>query len=58
MKIKGLGIPVIDYTASGMPSADINVIQELAGNVDKGKFGKAFEHFKNKGDPEFGESLC
>lgn len=26
MKIKGLGIPIIEYTASGMPSADTNVI--------------------------------
>lgn len=36
MKIKGLGIPPVDYTPSGMPSADTPAIKILAGNPDKG----------------------
>jgi len=58
MKITGFGIPIIEYTASGMPSADINVIQELTGDPENGKFGKAFDHFNSLGQPELGKSLC
>jgi len=36
MKIKGLGIPPVDNTASGMPSADAPAIKILAGDPDKG----------------------
>ena len=51
MKISGFGIPIIEYTASGMPSADINTITRLTGNPDEGKYGLAFDHFSKIGNP-------
>lgn len=36
MKIKGFGIPPVEFTASGMPSADTNVISQLTGNPEEG----------------------
>lgn len=45
MKITGLGIPAIDFTQSGLPSADTPVIKALAGKPDKGEFGKAYDFF-------------
>ena len=58
MKIKGLGIPPVDYTPSGMPSADAPAIKLLAGNPDAGKFGKAYEYFEKIGRPEEGKETC
>ena len=49
MKIKGFGIPPVDYTASGMPSADGPAIKLLAGNPDAGKYGLAYDYFKSFG---------
>ena len=49
MRIKGLGIPPIDYTVSGMPAADSPVIKILAGEPEKGKYGKAYDHFVSIG---------
>ena len=46
MEVKGFGIPPIDYTASGMPSADSAVLQKLAGNVSEGRYGLAYDHFE------------
>jgi len=58
MKISGFGIPIVEYTASGMPSADINTISKLTGNPDENKFGLAYDHFAKNGEHELGESLC
>jgi DNA polymerase I len=58
MKIKGLGIPPIDYTPSGMPSADTPAIKELAGKPEKGEYGKAYEYFKSIGKEELGKQCC
>jgi hypothetical protein len=58
MKIKGLGIPPVDYTTSGMPSADGPVIKVLAGNPEKGSYGKAYDHFKSIGKEEEGKECC
>jgi len=58
MKIKGLGIPIVDYTVSGMPAADSPVIKILAGNPDKGQYGKAYDHFKSIGKEEEGKEIC
>lgn len=58
MKIKGLGIPPLDYTANGMPSADGPVIKILAGDPEKGNYGKAYDHFKNIGMEEEGKECC
>lgn len=58
MKIKGLGIPPLDYTAGGMPSADTPVIKLLAGNPDKGQYGKAYDYFKELGKEEEGKKCC
>lgn len=49
MRIKGLGIPSIDYTVSGMPAADSPVIKVLAGEPEKGKYGKAYDYFVSIG---------
>lgn len=45
MTISGLGIPPVDFTASGMPSADTPVIKKLAGKPDKGEYGLAYKYF-------------
>jgi DNA polymerase-1 len=58
MKIKGLGIPPIDYTPSGMPTADTPAIKVLAGNPEKGTYGKAYDHFKSIGKEEEGKVCC
>ena len=42
MIITGFGMPIIGYTASGLPSVDITVLKELAGDPEKEKFGKAY----------------
>lgn len=46
MKIHGLGIKPPIYTVSGLPSVDVQALQKLAGNVEKQKYGLAFEHFE------------
>lgn len=58
MKIKGLGIPAVDYTKSGLPSADTPVIKALAGNPDKGKYGLAYDYFKEQGKEQEGIDCC
>ena len=58
MKIKGLGIPPVDYTVSGMPSADGPAIKILTGDPDKGQYGTAYTHFKNIGREEEGKECC
>lgn len=58
MKIKGLGLPPLDFTPSGMPAADTPVIKILCGNPEKGQYGKAYEHFKSLGKEEFGKECC
>ncbi len=58
MKIKGFGIPPVDYTASGMPSADAPAIKILAGNPDAGKYGLAYDHFKSLGKEQEGIDAC
>ena len=46
MRIEGLGIKAPVFTASGLPSVDIQALHLLAGNVEKEKYGAAFDHFK------------
>lgn len=46
MKIEGLGIRPPAYTASGLPSVDVQALHLLTGNVEKGKYGLAYEHFE------------
>ena len=61
MKIKGLGIPPVDYTVSGMPSADGPAIKILTGDPDKGQYGTAYTHFKHStliGREEEGKECC
>jgi DNA polymerase-1 len=58
MKIRGLGIPPVDYTVSGMPAADSPVIKILAGDPEKGKYGKAYDHFVSIGKEQEGKECC
>ena len=58
MMIKGFGIPPIDFTPSGMPSADTPAIKELTGNPDKGQYGKAYDHLKSIGREQEGKECC
>ena len=39
----------MDYTASWMPQADGPTIKILAGDPEKGKYGKAYDHFVKLG---------
>lgn len=47
MKIKGLGIPPVSLSASGLPSVDFNVIKKLTSGI-------IIEHFKKLNKLEFG----
>ena len=59
MSISGFGIPPIKYTPSGLPSADTNCIKKIAGDPRNGKFGIAYDYFKDKLDEEEkGKELC
>ncbi|KAI9906221.1 hypothetical protein PsorP6_004573 [Peronosclerospora sorghi] len=55
--IRGLGIPPIQFTASGLPAASAEVLKELAGHpdADPPKYGRAYDHFKDK---EEGAAAC
>ena len=59
MKIKGLGIPAINYTASGIPATSAAVLRQLAGNnpSDEGnpEYGAAYEFF---GGGKEGREAC
>ncbi len=46
MIIRGLGLPSIDYTETGLPSVDTAVLKVLVGDVKKKKYGKAYEFFE------------
>lgn len=56
MIIRGLGIEYEEVTVSGWPSVSGATLKRLAGNPDKGKFGKAKELFEKKGLD--GEAAC
>ncbi len=50
MIIKGMGIKIVDLTASGMPACDSPVVRQLAGRAPtKGQYGLAYDHFKALG---------
>lgn len=42
MNIKGLGIPIVGVTPTGLPSVDLPALSILAGNPSKNKYGKAY----------------
>lgn len=46
MYIKGLGLKPVDFTASGLPSVDINAMRALAGSPNKGEYGTAYTQLK------------
>lgn len=48
--IKGLGMPIVDYTASGLPSVDIAVLKKMAGDKEKQKNGLIYSFFEKKGE--------
>lgn len=50
MAVTGLGLPYEKTTPLGLPSVDISVIEILAGNPEKQKYGTAYKFFEAK-DP-------
>ena len=50
--LTGIGMKPLEYTAAGWPAVGGDVLDILAGDPAKGKFGKALEHFP---DPEVGK---
>ena len=55
MVVRGLGLKPESFTVGGAAQADAIVIKKLAGDdPSNGRFGTAFDHFKEKGDEEFG----
>ena len=54
MTIKGLGLPVIDYTAAGLPSVDITVLKKLVGDQEKKQEGLLYKFYKDKKEEEKG----
>lgn len=46
MEIRGLGLPVVDYTDSGLPKADTLTMKTLAGDPKNKKYGYAYDFFK------------
>ena len=57
MEILGLGIPPLKFTPLGLPSVDGSVLEQFAGNPNNIEQGKAFQHFNDKGNPEFGVKI-
>ena len=45
----GYGLQYHLTTPTGLPAVDLSVLEELAGNPEKGKFGRAYEEFKERG---------
>lgn len=58
MTISGFGIKPFAWTVSGLPQCDTGVIQKLAGKPDQGKYGLAYDHFKNLGKEKEGIECC
>jgi hypothetical protein len=50
MEVTGLGLPFTLTTPTGLPAVDLSVLVELAGNPKKGKYGKAYQHFEERGN--------
>lgn len=46
LTIKGLGWPIVDYTLSGLPSCDIDVLKKMVGNHEKGEDGIILQFYK------------
>lgn len=46
MDVTGLGLPAIERTSTGMPSADAKALKLLAGEPEEGHYGLAYEHLK------------
>jgi hypothetical protein len=46
MELRGLGIPPVDYTETGLPKADMAVVKVLVGDPNNNKYGYAYEFFK------------
>jgi len=58
MYVSGFGIPPVRYTPSGLPSADSASIKKIVGDPHNGKFGAAYDYFKNKlGEEEKGKEI-
>ncbi len=55
MTIKGLGMPIIDVTASGLPSVDIAVLKKMVGDSEKKQEGHLFKFFYEKAQINKGE---
>ncbi|EGR28819.1 mitochondrial DNA polymerase a, putative [Ichthyophthirius multifiliis] len=55
MTITGLGLEVQAYTEKGMPSVDLPLLKELAGNPEKGNYGKIGEYYKERKEEEKGK---
>lgn len=45
MNVKGLGIPPVEFTSTGLPSVDASSLIKLAGSPKNGKYGLAYDHF-------------
>lgn len=58
MQVMGLGMVPHKFTPLGLPSVEFNVLEELAGDPQKEKYGKAYDFFAEKGNPSFGKELC
>lgn len=42
MKVKGLGIPSLKRTPTGLPSVDVEALKTLVGNPKSGNYGTAY----------------
>ena len=58
MNITGLGLKVVERTASGLPSVDAPALKVLAGDPSTGKYGTALSVFQEKGEEDKGKSCC
>lgn len=59
MLLTGLGLKPESFTTGGMAQADSVAMKKLAGkNPSKGEYGDAYDHFKAKGEEEFGKQMC
>jgi DNA polymerase-1 len=55
MAIKGLGLPIVAYTETGLPKADTQTIKLLIGNTDEDSI--IMKHYKEKNDINSGKKI-
>ena len=58
LTVRGLGLPCVQFTVSGMPSVDAKALKTLAGEPSQERYGTAFDFYKAQGLEAQGRACC